>query len=391
MRWTMLFILFLVRLAMGYQFQSVASTSDQLIAQFGLSYAQVGMLIGFFLIPGIFIAIPSGALTQAFADKKLLMVGACAMTIGGVVMGLSTSADSLFVGRLLTGVGGTIFNLILTKMVTEWFFEREIVLALSIMLVAWPIGIALGLLTHGPIAHAYGWHWVMYATAIFALLALLLTAAFYRAPPAEKAPLKQPLRFTLPARQLVHMSVVGIGWTSYNACLIVLVSFAPGVLTASGYERGVAHSVISLFMWATLISLPLGGRVLGALKSTTSAIVGSLLIGAALVTALAFGFPPVLMSILIGLVLGIPAGALMSLSAQAVSANNRGPGLGVFYTWYYLGMTAAPAAAGWLRDWTTSAQAPVLFAAVMLLIVIVMLSILRALQSRWPIAKVALP
>jgi len=75
-RWLMLLILFVVRLAMGFQFQSVASTSAQLVETFGLSYAQIGTLIGFFLLPGVFISIPSGALTRTVSDKNLLMAGA---------------------------------------------------------------------------------------------------------------------------------------------------------------------------------------------------------------------------------------------------------------------------------------------------------------------------
>ena len=39
-----------------------------------------------------------------------------------------------YAGRLLTGAGGTLFNLVLTKMVSEWFFGKEIITALSIML-----------------------------------------------------------------------------------------------------------------------------------------------------------------------------------------------------------------------------------------------------------------
>ncbi len=385
MRWTMLFILFVVRLAMGYQFQSVASTSDQLITQFGLSYAQVGTLIGFFLIPGIVIAIPSGALTRAVTDKNLLMAGAAAMAIGALIMGMAGSSDALFIGRLVTGVGGTLFNLILTKMVSEWFFEREIVLALSIMLMAWPAGIALGLLTQGPIAASYGWAWVMFATGIAALLAMVLTAALYRAPPVAAQPVGGPLRFALPARQFIHMSVVGIVWTLFNATLIVLVSFAPAVLVDAGYEVGAAHSMTSLFMWTTLISLPLGGRILGALKSVTPAIVLTMLISAVLIVVLAQGIAPVPVAILIGLVVGLPGGALMALSAKAVSASNRGPGLGVFYTWYYVGMTIAPGVAGWIRDQTGQPQAPVLFSASMLLGVVIFVGLLRYLQSRWPI------
>ena len=161
MRWSMLAILFVVRLAMGYQFQSVGSVSAQLVDSFGFSYAQVGTLIGLFLLPGVFMAMPSGAMTRAATDKTLLMIGAAVMAAGSTVMAFAETPTQLHAGRLLTGVGGTLFNLVLTKMVSEWFFGREIITALSVMLVSWPIGIALGLLTQGRMAGAFGWPSVM--------------------------------------------------------------------------------------------------------------------------------------------------------------------------------------------------------------------------------------
>ena len=389
MRWFMLLVLFLVRLAMGYQFQSVASTSAQLVDAFGLSYAEVGTLIGLFLLPGVFIAIPSGALTRAVADKNLLMLGAMAMAVGAFLMGSATNPSELYAGRVITGVGGTIFNVILTKMVTDWFIEKEIVLALSVMLTAWPIGIALGLLIHGPVADAYGWSWAMYIAAIAALAALVLTAAFYRAPPSSATTTSTSLRYGLPSRELVHISIVGLGWALYNAALITVVSFAPDALVSAGYERGVAHSVASLFMWSMLISLPLGGRLLESIGYITAAITLSLLTAAGLIITLSFAIAPVVMFVLLGVFAGIPAGALMSLSAEAVRPENRGPGLGIFYTWYYAGMTMAPVIAGWLRDWSGSTQAPVLFSAVLMASPVLCVWILRMLQSSWPIRGLA--
>lgn len=385
MRWTMLFILFLVRLAMGFQFQSVASTSAQLIDTFGLTYTEIGTLIGLFLLPGIFIAIPSGALTRAIADKNLLMLGAVTMTVGAYVMGSATDASELYVGRIITGVGGTIFNVILTKMVTEWFIEKEIVLALAIMLTAWPIGIALGLLIHDPVAIAYGWNAVMYVTAVAALAALLLTALFYRAPPAPVELPDAPLRYGLPARQLVHTSVIGLAWTLYNAAFILVVSFAPGALVSVGYERGTANSVTSLFMWTMMVSVPLGGRLLQSTRRVVPALAALLLASSATLVVVTTGTLPEAGLILLGIIAGIPAGALMSLSAEAVSRENRGPGLGIFYTWYYLGMTLMPVLAGWLRDWTGSAKVPVLLAALLMAFVVVCVVLLRTLQAKWPI------
>ena len=258
LRWTMLLILFLVRLALGYQFQSIASVSSHLVADFGFSYAEVGTLIGLFLLPGIFVSIPSGLLTRAVTYKNLLMASALIMIAGALIAGFGTTPSALYVGRLVTGIGGTIFNFILTKMVTEWFFEKEIVTALSVMLTAWPVGLALGLLSQGAIADLYGWPWAMHATGALALVGLLLTALFYQDAPAATTDSGQPLRYGLPFRQFIHTGAIAIAWTLYNVSFIVVVSFAPDVLVDGGYTPDGARSATSLFMWVTLISVPLG-------------------------------------------------------------------------------------------------------------------------------------
>jgi predicted MFS family arabinose efflux permease len=384
-RWLMLMVLFLIRLAMGYQFQSVASVSSHLVNQLGFSYVEIGTLIGLFLLPGIFIAIPSGLLTRAVTNKNLLMIGAATMIVGALVMGTAETPRALFAGRLITGIGGTIFNVILTKMVTEWFFGKEIVTALAIMLTAWPIGISLGLLTQGFIADTHGWAWAFHATGALALVSLILTATLYRDPVVEPNAAAQPLRFGVPRRQFVHVSVVSCVWALYNAALVILVSFAPDVLVNRGFSPEHARSTVSLAMWATLISIPLGGRVLEVLGWVTFSIVMTLAAAAAIMVAIAYGIAPEILCFAFGLIAGIPAGALVALSSESLTPENRGPGLGIFYTGYYIGMAAGPALAGWSRDVSGSAAAPVLIGAAMLLGVILSVGVLRVLQRMWPI------
>lgn len=386
LRWVMLLVLFLVRLAMGYQFQSVASVSPHLVTELGLSYTQVGTLIGFFLLPGIFISIPSGALTRAVRDKNLLMIGALAMIIGALIMASAHGTDALYVGRLVTGIGGAIFNVILTKMVTDWFIEHEILTALAVMLTAWPIGISVGLITQGGIADAYGWSWVMHATGVLAFAALILTAVLYRdAPGTGHAPAAR-IRIGLPTRQFVHIGLVGIAWTLYNAAFIIFVSFVPDVLEQHGYEPGVARSTTSLAMWSMLISVPFGGRLLEVFGWITASIVVTIAASALVMAAVAQGAAPEMLCVAFGVISGIPAGALMALSAEALTPDNRGPGLGIFYTWYYVGMTVSPAVAGWTRDASGDAAAPVLLGASYFGIVILCVALLRLLQATWPIA-----
>jgi predicted MFS family arabinose efflux permease len=386
-RWIMLLVLFLVRLAMGYQFQSVASVSPHLVRELGFTFLEIGTLIGFFLLPGIFIAIPSGILTRRVTNKNLLMLGALTMMVGAWVMATADTPRELFTGRLITGVGGTIFNVILTKMVTEWFFGKEIVTALAIMLTAWPIGISLGLLTQGFIADSYGWSWAFHATGVLALVSFLLTAFLYRDPRVDPGAPVERFRFGVPRRQFLHVGFVSFGWALFNASFIILVSFAPDVLVSDGYSPNRARSIVSLAMWATLLSIPLGGRVLEVFGWITVSIVVTLSTASALMVGIAYGVAPEVLCLAFGLVVGIPAGALVALTSEALTAENRGPGLGIYYTGYYIGMTAGPVLAGWTRDTTGSAAAPVLLGAAMLVCVVLSVVGLRILQRAWPITE----
>jgi hypothetical protein len=59
-RWRILGVLFLARTAMGFQFQSVASTTPFLMAELHIDYGGIGSLIGLYMVPGIIVAFPSG-------------------------------------------------------------------------------------------------------------------------------------------------------------------------------------------------------------------------------------------------------------------------------------------------------------------------------------------
>jgi MFS family permease len=152
-----------------------------------------------------------------------------------------------------------------------------------------------------------------------------------------------------------------------------------------GHEPGAARTMASLVMWTTLVSLPLGGRVIEVVGFVTPTMLVSLSLAAIIVLVVPLGVAPAALCVAFGLFVGVPGGALMALISEAVTAENRGPGLGVFYTWYYVGMTAAPALAGWTRDSSGSASAPVIFAAVMLAGVVLCVGCLRGLQRSWPI------
>lgn len=93
------------------------------------------MLIGLYLLPGVVIALPGGALGKALGDKRTVLVGCSIMFVGNVIMAYSDLWSAQIAGRLLTGVGGVVVNVITSKMVMDWFAEREISTAMALFLI----------------------------------------------------------------------------------------------------------------------------------------------------------------------------------------------------------------------------------------------------------------
>ena len=82
---TPLFALMAIRATGAFQLQSAAVAAPSLIAEQGLSYAEIGMLIGAFMIPGIFLTVPGGLLAKRIGDRPVLRVAMVLMLAGGLL------------------------------------------------------------------------------------------------------------------------------------------------------------------------------------------------------------------------------------------------------------------------------------------------------------------
>ena len=54
--------LFLAQMSMTFQFQSIAALAPFLQQEAGLGLAEIGLLIGLYLAPGVLVAVPGGAM-----------------------------------------------------------------------------------------------------------------------------------------------------------------------------------------------------------------------------------------------------------------------------------------------------------------------------------------
>jgi MFS family permease len=137
-RWFALGLILLARISIATQFQSIAPVAPLLVTDLALSYTELGLLIGLYLLPGTVLALPGGLLGERFGNRRVVLCALALMVGGGFVTAASHSLWQAGAGRLVSGSGGVLLTLVLSKMTAEWFAGREISTAMSVMLTGWP-------------------------------------------------------------------------------------------------------------------------------------------------------------------------------------------------------------------------------------------------------------
>ena len=381
--WAALAVLTGARISLGFQFQSLASVSPIVVEELGLSYADLGTLIGLYFLPGVVMALPGGALGWRFGDKRVVAFGLVLMLAGGSIASLASDFAGLAAGRVLSGIGGVLLNVLMAKMVTDWFAgRREIVLAMAVFVNSFPIGVGLAMLTLGTLAEAAGWPAALVASAALALVALLLLGLGYRPHLNDRAATTTP-GGTISLREAALVCVAGAIWGIFNGGFAVMFGFAPTFLAQAGLTPAEVGLIAAMATWLVVMSVQAGGLLAQhGVRPLLLMTVGSLGWGACLLVMALSDWLAAPAIVAAGLLMGLPVGVIMSLPAQSLRPESRAVGMGLFYTGLYVGHGLLPPVAGWLQDRTGSATAPLHFIAMVVLTMLPLYGIFRWRRSR---------
>jgi predicted MFS family arabinose efflux permease len=367
-RWIILAVLFAARAATGFQFQSVGSSAPMLMRDLAIDYSQIGVLLGAYLLPGVVVAFPAGLLGQRFREKTLGLAGLALMVISGVAFYCSESFMVALAARTIGGIGATIVVLVATKMTTDWFDSREIVLAMSILQMSWPFGAMLALPIQALVGQWWGWPAVMMSGALGAGAALC-AFGFVSAPP-QAMPAMRIDQARLPGAVLLPVTIAGIVWGAMNLACILFFSYAPLLMVARGSSPTAAASLTSLAIWLTILAIPSGGYLVHRLGKPIAAIAVCALIAALALTLFVAGSYATICCLIFGVAVGPLSGAILSLPTQVLNPSQRSVGFGVFYTCFYVLMAVGPSLVGRLQDIGQSPSAGLIAAAALLVVAV---------------------
>src|SRR6266850_488704 len=250
-RWMALAIVFITRTSMGYQFQ----------------------------------ALPGGILGQRLGERRTV-VGSLALMIAGAVITASAHGyAAALAGRVLAGIGAVLMNVLLAKMVADWFTEGGMSTAMAIMLTSWPVGLGLASATIGGLATRTSWRTAILVTAAVSALGLVLIAFVYRDPPrrADGATAPAACAGRLSGWEIALGSTGGFAWGCFNASLVAVIAFGPGLLTARGLSLADAGYVVSAAILLTMVSVPLGGLLIDRVGRPNLVIVAGSIVAAGVI------------------------------------------------------------------------------------------------------------
>ena len=380
MRWIILLVLFLARTVMAFQFQSIGALSPFIMESLAITLTDIGLLIGLYLGPGVIVAVGGGTVATWFGDKRTVVASLMLMVLGGVMVAYASTIGWAVAGRIVSGAGGVVVNVLMTKMVIDWFAGRNISTALAIFISSWPIGIALSLLILPALAASVNLQLAWTVLTICTVMALSIFTVIYKAPEGA-APGNARIKFTaLPWTPLAFAAVL---WGLYNTAFAMIFSFGTLVLTERGMPLTAASSAISFYIISAALSIPLGGWLADRTGSANWVILASLFGGMLVFPAVLYLPDTYVLAALVlgGLFAGLAPGPVVSLPGLILAPETRAFGTGVFYSIYYLLMMIAPALAGGLADYMGDVNVAFLLGACMMLLAIMALGAFRQTAS----------
>ncbi len=245
-------------------------------------------------------------------------------------------------------------------MVSDWFAGYEIVMAMAIFVSSWPLGISIALVSLVNIALMASWQLVMHLTAVISIVFLVIILTIYNEPAPSLQEKGESIRRSISKQEAWLVALAGSIWALFNVGFVILPSFAPDFMVSKGHSIAQASSLVSMITWIVIPTLMFGGYLSERIGRPNLVMIFSFsFIGLAFLLLTTFSNLPVLF-IVLGLLFGPPAGVIMSLPNEVLRPENRGVGMGIFYTSYYAGTATLPALAGYLKDITGNMGAPFL-------------------------------
>lgn len=356
-RWKILAIVYLSILAFALIFQSIPPVLPLIISELHLTYAQSGLLMGLFALPGLFISLLSGYLSDRYRMRPLGTVCFSLMIGGTFLVGFGMDLRILWSGRIIAGIGALTLSILLPKLISQWFKEKELGLAMGIFNTGVPLGSVICFGLFGRMGSLWGWRVPILFTGVYALIASILFLSSYKLPYAQEKQDHRPMAIYKSLKEMgLPIWFVGLSWLWFNAAFVSFATFTPNLFLRKGYTIEQSGLLIGIPLLGSLFLSPPTGYLVDRFRHQEWLIgIGGVALS---IIILSFNFSSSfhLLVIFMGVFSAMIPSPIYSLPPEILKPENVGLGFGVLSTCSSIGLFFAPYLVGKTRDLTGSDQ-----------------------------------
>ena len=173
--WSVLALAWLIYFAFGMVMASLVPIITLIRDDLGISYSEMGGILGAWQLVYIFAAAPAGVLIDRIGPKRALVVGALIITGSAFLRSFAGGFGGLFTAVALFGLGGPIVSVGLSKLIADWFTGPNRGLASGIYMTGPAAGSVLALALMHPVLLPLAGSW---RAALLVYAAVALAIAF---------------------------------------------------------------------------------------------------------------------------------------------------------------------------------------------------------------------
>jgi len=329
-----------------------------LVADFQISFAQAGLLMGLFTLPALLVALPSGVLLDRYGARRIALLAAVLLLLGNLLAALASDYLWLALGRFIAGSGAAVVMVVAPQVVASAFRQQGLGLAMGLFNISVPLGTMLALYGVALLLPEWNWQSAFWLDLLLSLLLLLLVLLFY---PKVSVSVKSRL-VGGSVWQAVRTAPAALLWLTlclgfYSMGAMQFFSFAPAFYQAEGVSEAQAGLLASLPMLPSLLLAPLFGWISDRIGLRwLFVVVGSVGAAAVLLILPLDDLGGVFYPLLLGLFLALMVPTIYSMPADLLPPERLGLAYGLLSMAFGVGGLSGSLLVGMARDWSGDYQ-----------------------------------
>ncbi|NRD77281.1 MFS transporter [Bacillus sp. BRMEA1] len=148
--------------------------SDQLMKDFNLTAATIGLLTSIQFLAYAGLQIPVGIFSDRYGPNYFLIIGAVLNGIGTLIYSMAPNAFFLLLARLLAGIGDSTIWVNLVLILSQWFRVQEFVKLLGMAGMAGSLGFLMATVPYSAWISSFGWRAPFFSTGVILCLCGLM-------------------------------------------------------------------------------------------------------------------------------------------------------------------------------------------------------------------------